>query len=99
MIPTLPTPEAIVAANAKGCFATSVPADTVAPEAPARQAAPAYETRSYLLTDAEEVVQGVKEVQQGWSPEQERARRTGSSTEVPLGVYRLNRRGRRGRSR
>ena len=99
---TLPTPKAIAAANNQGCFATSVPAGEAVPEVPVRQAAPAYKTRSYVGTDeatVEEVIQGVKEVQAGWSEQDERARRTGSATEVPLGVYRLNRRGRRWRSR
>lgn len=89
MTRTIPTDAVILAANADGHFATSVPIGKVVTKPPSRQAPPAYETRSYLPTDVkvvETVVQGVKAVQDGWSPDDERRARTGTCVEEPLGL-------------
>lgn len=81
---TIPTPDAIMAANADGHFAESVPVGKPPTKPPARKPPPEYETRSNYAPDAaivETVVAGVQAVQQGWSPDDERRARTGTCVE------------------
>lgn len=88
MTRTIPTHAQILAANERGCFATSVPIRpaAAAPE-PQRADPPAYPASAVLDTrgapTSDEVVGRVAEVQGGWSGGAERHRRTGSEVETP----------------